>query len=381
VDDVRAVLLAGGEGRRMGRLGQGRLKPLIPYWGTSRLVDFSLANARDSGLAEVLLLSQYEERRLMDDLHAIWNTTGGFRVHFGPYDPAYRAAPPGRAPASLPPRTWPPERGTADALISKARYVFGRSTSEVLVLHADHVYRFDYRGMLALHRDTGAALTMAYKRIARRYVHLFGMVEIDPSGRLTGFLEKPPAPTRDTVFAAFCVFDARILHRYLELLDGTDWQYDISRDLIPAMLRAGEHIHGFPVPGYWEDIGTIDRYHWAQMRLLDHPSALPLADVPWTVRPAVGRRLVGTAAGVDTSVVPDDLVNAGRIEHSVVFPGVRVGAGAVVRDSVVLPGARVPDGARVDSSIVLEDGYVQPPDPVGDPHPSARATRMGGGRS
>src|SRR5882757_4192518 len=90
MDDVRAVLLAGGEGRRMGRLGHGRLKPLIPFGGSSRLIDFSLANARRSGFDDVLLLSQYEERQLMDDLHGVWNALPGFRVHFGPYDPAYR---------------------------------------------------------------------------------------------------------------------------------------------------------------------------------------------------------------------------------------------------------------------------------------------------
>jgi glucose-1-phosphate adenylyltransferase len=358
VSEVRAVLLAGGEGRRMGRLGHGRLKPLIPYGGTSRLIDFSLANARESGLAEVLLLSQHEERQLMDDLHRVWNATDGFRVHFGPYDAAYRQAPPGSSPASLPQRTWP-----LDALISKARYVFG-GTSEILVLHADHVYRFDYRPMLVQHRDTGAALTLAYQRIERRYVHLFGMVEFDPAGRLTGFVEKPPEPTGDTVFAAFCVFDARILHHYLELLDGTDWQHDISRDLIPAMLRGGELIRGYPVRGYWEDIGTVDRYHRAQMRLLAEPPALPLSALPRTVLPAVARRMVDEAPAISRSIVPADLVNAGRIVHSVAFPGVRVGAGAVVRDSVLLPGAHVPDGASVASAIVLEDGSVQPSRPA-----------------
>jgi len=144
-DAVRAVLLAGGEGRRMGPLGQGRLKPLIPFGGSARLIDFSLANARRSGFEEVLLLSQHEERMLMDDLQRTWNTDA-FRVHFGPYDAAYRAAGPGGVPVELPERTWPAERGTADALISKATYIFGPEHTEVLVLHADHVYAFDYTG-------------------------------------------------------------------------------------------------------------------------------------------------------------------------------------------------------------------------------------------
>ncbi len=342
----------------MGRLGRGRLKPLVPFGGACRLVDFSLTNSRASGLREVLLLSQYEERRLMDDLHAVWNKQSGFRVHFGPYNDAYALR--GEVPATLPERTWPEERGTADALIRKERYVFGDSARDVLVLHADHVYRFDYREMLREHRASGAALTLAYQRIERRYVHLFGMVEFDAAGDLTRFQEKPAEPESDLVFAAFCLFHAPTLHRYLELLDGTGWQHDISRDVIPAMLAGGERIRGHRVPGYWADIGTVERYHRAHRLLLRDDPSIHLADLPRTVRSEVPLRKINNEMGVRRSLVPADLVNDGVIEESVLFPGVRVGAGATVRDSVLLPGAVVEPGAEITSSIVLEDGYVQP---------------------
>lgn len=361
---VRTVLLAGGEGRRMGRLGDGRLKPLVPYGGACRLIDFSLGNARRSGLGEVLLLSQYEERRLMDDLHTVWNIEPGFRVHFGPYDDAYRQAGPGLLPRRLPERTWPLERGTADALVRKADHIFGGGTEQVLVLHADHVYRFDYRELIAEHRASGAALTVAYQRIERRWVHLFGMVEFDRAGRLTAFVEKPADPTGDLVFAAFCVFDAAVLQRYLAELDGSGWQHDISRDVIPAMLAAGEHIRGHRVRGHWEDIGTVERYHRAHLALTRPGPSLPVERMPWTIRPEVGRSLVDRAPGVERSVVPADLVNDGLVEESVLFPGARVGAGARVRRSVVLPGARVPAGAEIDSAVVLENGCVQPVEPA-----------------
>ncbi|MEV8554323.1 sugar phosphate nucleotidyltransferase [Streptomyces glaucescens] len=357
---VRAVLLAGGEGRRMGPLGAGRLKPLVPYGGVCRLIDFSLANARASGLEEVLLLSQYEERQLMDDLHRVWNRADGFRVHFGPYDDAYRSA--GDAlPRELPERTWPAERGTADALIRKAGHVFGGDREQVLVLHADHVYRFDYRPLIREHRASGAALTIAYQRIERRWVHLFGMVRFDRTGRLTEFVEKPAEPTSDLVFAAFCVFDAAVLHRYLEKLDGTDWQHDISRDVIPAMLAGGEDIRGHEVVGHWEDIGTVERYHRAHLMLAagGPRAALPVERMPRTVRPRVDRGWVADSLGVVASLVPADLVNEGRVEHSVLFPGVRVGEGARVRRSVLLPGATVSPGQDIDSAVVLENGHVQ----------------------
>ena len=356
---VRAVLLAGGEGRRMGPLGQGRLKPLIPFGGRSRLIDFSLANARRSGFGEVLLLSQHEERMLMDDLHRVWGADAGFRVHFGPYDAAYQAAGPGRLPVELPERTWAAEHGTADALIRKAPFVFGPGRSEVLVLHADHVYAFDYTEMIRRHRADGAALTLSYQRIDRRYVHLFGMVEFDDAGNLTKFEEKPPEPTSDLVFAAFCVFDAAVLHRYLELLDGTSWQHDISRDVIPAMLSAGERVRGYEVEGYWEDIGTVDRYHLAHRGLVRERPTMPIDRLPHTVRPTVPVRRVADAPGVVSSLLAADVVNDGLIEESTVFAGARVGRAAVVRDCVLLPGAHVPAGTRLESAIVLEDGTVQ----------------------
>ncbi len=359
---VRAVLLAGGEGRRMGLLGRGRLKPSIPFGGGSRLIDFSLANACRSGLEEVVLLSQYEERQLMDALHTTWNAGGQLRVHFGPYDQAYRAALPGKTPASLPNRTWPAEKGTADALIRKEEYIFGKDWTEVLVLHADHVYRFDYRDMVRQHRASKAALTISYQRIDPRYVHLFGMVAFDAYGALTEFVEKPQSPTSDLVFAAFCVFDAAILHRYLDSLGRTEWQHDLSRDVIPAMLRSGERIRGYRVSGYWEDVGTLDRYFEAHRSLIASPPSMRLSEMPLTIRPEVQRRYIESANGIRASIVPDDLINLGEIACSTVFPGVRIGAGASVRDSVLLPGVTVPEGSHIESAIVLEDGTVLPCD-------------------
>ncbi len=355
-DHVRAALLAGGEGRRMGAIGQGRLKPLIPFGAACRLIDFSLDNARRSGLREVLLLSQFEERQLMDDLRHTW-WRPGFRVHFGPFDAAYANGIPEHP---LEPSDLPPERGTADALRRKAPYIFGPQVRDVLILHADHVYRFDYRSMLAQHRESGAALTLAYQRIEPQYVRLFGMVEFDRRGRLAAFVEKPENPSSDLIFAAFCLFDAAILHSYLEKLDGTDWQYDISRDVIPAMLAGGEHIQGFPVSGPWADIGTIDRYHRAHMQLVRRDAAaLSIDAMPWMIAPGIRRRFVQAGEGIRHSIVADNATVRGEVEHSVLFPDATVGQGAAVIDSVILPGATVPAGAHIVQAIVLEDGRVQ----------------------
>lgn len=340
----------------MGPIGVGRLKPLIPFGGTSRLIDFSLANAARSGLGEVLLLSQFSEKQLMDDLRRTW-WRPGFRVHFGPWDDAYTDG----VPDTLPDRTTGTERGTADALIRKASYVFGPGVRDVLVQHADHVYEFDYRPMIDHHRRTGAAATLAYQRIERRYVHLFGMVEFDRAGHLVRFEEKPAVVTSDFVFAAFCLFDAKILHRYLEQLDGTDWQHDISRDVIPAMLAADERIVGYPVRDYWADIGTVERYLNAHVAMTDQAVAHRprLAEMPLVISPDISRRFVESDGGVRRSVVPADLRSEGELISSVAFPGVRIGPDARVSESVLLPNARVPAGTQLHRCVVLEDGSVQ----------------------
>lgn len=356
MSDVRAALLAGGEGLRMGPLGTGRCKPLIPFGGTSRLIDFSLDNAARSGLTEVLLLSQHSEKQLMDYLRRTW-WRPGFRVHFGPWDAAYAD----RVPHELPSLSVEQERGTADALIRKAPYIFTPGVRDVLLQHADHVYAFDYSPMIRHHRDSGAAATLAYQRIEHRYVHLFGMVEFDVAGQLVRFEEKPAIVTSNFVFAAFCLFDATVLHRYLERLDGTNWQHDISRDVIPAMLTAGERIVGYPVRDYWADIGTVERYLLAHLAMTN-PQAKQrprVEQLPLTIDPDVPRRFVAADGAIRHSVVAANALIDGALESSVAFPGVHIGTGARVSESVLLPGAEVPAGARVHRSIVLEDGSVQ----------------------
>jgi len=352
--ELRIALLAGGLGQRMGRLGQGRLKPLVPFGGACHLIDFSLHNARASGAHEVLLMAQHNEAQLLRYLLASWCQRPGFRVHFGLYDDAQ----PHTIEALFAERPRPPEHGTADALIANAPYLFERPERDLMVLHADHVYRFDYRPMLARHRASGAALTLGYQRIAPEFVKLFGMVAFNAAGQLTQFIEKPAEPRSDTVFTAVCIFRRDILWRYLQALQqGGDWQHDISRDVIPAMLAGGERIVGHAFTGYWEDIGTVPRYWQAHQRLLDATPSLRPEELPQTLAPGWPMQHVAQRDGVLQSLLPSDLRCEGaRIEHSVVYPGAQVAPGARVRHSVLLPGARVGAGDVLERAILLEPG-------------------------
>lgn len=346
--DVRAALLAGGLGERMGRLTDEVCKPMVPYAGACRLVDFSVRNAAASGIPELVLLSMHRERDLIDHLAAHWDGAG-IRVHFGPHDELVRSGtlPPG---ALLPAR--PAERGTADALLTNAGYLFAPGATDILVQHADHVYDLDYGPMLDAHRRTGADVTIGVQRIARRFVRLFGMVEVDDDLRVRRLEEKPADPTSDLIFTAFCLFRIDALGGVLDELRrrGEDgWQHDISRDVLPAMIDGGYRVLAHPIEGYWADIGTVERYHLEQLNLLARPHPMPPEALPHTLpgaRPEYHPGLRSLVSGAPPE--------GARVHQSVLFGGCVVEPGAVLERAVVLPGARVRAGVRVADSVVAE---------------------------
>lgn len=347
MQQTKIALLAGGMGVRMKRLGHRRLKPLIPFGGSCHLIDFSIHNARQSGASELLLMAQYNERQLVSYLLQSWCKEPGFRIHFGPFQGVEEH----NIDETFARIQRPPEHGTADALIANAPYIFDGKCSDVMVLHADHVYQFDYQPMIDQHRRSGAALTIGFQEIEPEFVKLFGMVEFDAGGNLTKFVEKPANPTSNTVFSAVCIFDNAVLQRYLDQLAGTDWQHDISRDVIPAMLAGGETIKGYRFDDYWEDIGTVERYFRANLRMLGDAPSMPRAGMPHTL----GKPLyVERGDRLRNSLVPAALDTRAVIEDSIVYPGAQIGHGAVVRNSIVFPGAVIPDGVLIDHAMVLE---------------------------
>jgi glucose-1-phosphate adenylyltransferase len=343
--DVRAALLAGGLGERMGRLTADTCKPLVPYAASCHLVDFSMANSVRSRIPEVVLLPIHRERDLVDHLREHWDGAD-IRVNFGPHDTLVRSgeAEPG---APLPPR--PPESGTADALLNNREYLFAPGVRDVLVQHADHVYSFDYGPMVAAHRAADAAVTIGVQRIERRFVRLFGMVDVADDLRVRRLVEKPAEPTSDLIFTAFCVFRVDALEEALTSLAalGEDgWQHDISRDVLPRMIAEGRHVLAYPISGYWADIGTVERYHLEQMRLLERPGPLQLAETPHTLAgpPPVFDARTG-------SLVGGEVPTGAGVRSSVLFSGCVIEPGATVERSVVLPGARIRAGVRLRDAV------------------------------
>ncbi|HEY1914709.1 MAG TPA: sugar phosphate nucleotidyltransferase [Streptosporangiaceae bacterium] len=352
MQDVRAALLAGGIGERMGRLTDAVCKPMVPYAGGCRLADFSMANAVRSGVPQTVVMSHHLQRDLLDHLLRRWDGRGGMHVHLGPYDRLLDGADRGRG---LPPGMVLPERageaGTADALLTNAEWLFAGDCRDILVQHADHVYNFDYRPMLGEHRATGADVTIGVQRIERRFVRLFGMVDLDADGRVRALVEKPAEPTSDLVFTAFCLFRADTLDKVLTELNqrpADEWQHDISRDVLPYMISEGFGVRAFPVGGYWADIGTVERYLLGHLDLIRSPDALPLTEIPLTL-PGARPELVRGTGVISSEPMPD----GAQVTDSVLYLGCALEPGARVERSVVLPGARVSAGVELLDSIAL----------------------------
>lgn len=359
--DVRAALLAGGRGERMGRLTDAVCKPMVPYAGGCRLVDFSMTNAVRSGLPELVLMSQHLERDLIDHLLRWWDGRDHMHVHLGPYEKAVDRS--GRG-AGLPPDLTlparPAEHGTADALLTNAEWLFTPDCRDLLVLHADHVYLFDYRPMVREHRQTGADVTIGVQRIELRFVRLFGMVEVDRDGRVLSLVEKPAEPTSALIFTAFCLFRADVLQRVLTQLSqlpSEAWQHDISRDILPLMISEGYKVRAFPVASYWADIGTVERYLLGHLNLIRTPGALPLGDVPRTLPGARPELAQPNGVVVSSAVLPPGT----QVHESVLYPGSTLEPGARVDRSVVLPGARVAASARLRDTIALPEERLTEP--------------------
>ncbi len=337
---VLTLILAGGEGERLSILSQVRAKPGVPFGGKYRIIDFALSNSVNSGLSDVAVLTQYAPRSLIDHigLGRPWDldrSRGGVAL-LQPYIGRGRA------------RDW--YRGTADAVLQNLEFIKDRNPELVLVLAGDHVYKMDYRPFLALHTASAADVTVAVRRVPIEEAHRFGILDVNPEGRVTDFIEKPANPPSNLVSMGVYVFSFAAL---LEQLHPD--RIDFGRDVLPAMVNGGQRVIAYEYKGYWEDVGTVESYWRSNLDLLSDSPGINLFDRPWLIYTRSEERapaLIGSDAHVERSMVSHGCVIHGTVEHSVLSPGVIVEAGAVVRDSIIMFDTVVRAGAVLDRAIV-----------------------------
>ncbi len=341
--DVIAVLLAGGVGSRLNILVRHRAKPAVPFGGIYRIIDFTLSNVANSGLSQVAVLTQYKPLSLMDHIGdgSAWDFIGRTR-----------------AIKILPPKTgekdWDWYKGTADAVRQNLEFITNRYSRNVLVLSGDHVYYMDYAEMIRFHREKKAQVTVAMMRVPWELTYQFGIGITDENGRIVDWEEKPAKARSNLASMGIYVFDTDYLVRTLETVKGEDF----GMHIIPRAL-AEARVYAFPFTGYWRDVGTIQAYWEANLDLLRPNSGLtPEAWQIYTNLEAEGLPYdrppvqVFPEAEVIRSVISPACIIQGRVENSVLSPGVFVGKEAVVRDSVIMHDTRIESGALVERSII-----------------------------
>ena len=345
---TRAVILAGGEGSRLGILTAKRTKPAVPFGGKYRIIDFTLSNCVNSGIFDVMVVAQYRPHSLIEHIGAggPWDLnrdfTGGVRI----YSP-YKAR--GASDWYL---------GTADSVQQNFRFVKANFPDLALILSGDTIYEMNYDAMIAFHQDHSAALTMATYRVPISEASRFGIVSIEQDYRITSFVEKPRRPASDLINMGVYVFNIETLDKALwEDHQRPDSSHDFGKDILPRLINKGERVFGYPYSGYWVDVGTVDYYWQAHMDLLAEKPSIDLNDRSWIIhtrteeRPPV--RFARGAEVIDSLITDGCMIASGaRVERSVLSPGVRINSGAVVRESIILTDTVVESNAVVEQAII-----------------------------
>ena len=345
---TRAVILAGGEGSRLGTLTAKRTKPAVPFAGKYRIIDFTLSNCVNSGLFDVMILAQYRPHSLIEHIGAggPWDLnrdfTGGVRI----YSP-YKAR--GASDWYL---------GTADAVQQNFRFIKHSKPDLVLILSGDHIYEMNYDAMVAFHIDHEADITIGTIRVPLSEASRFGIVDVDEDYQVTSFVEKPAQPSSNLVNMGVYLFNLPVLDKVLwEDRGKTDSAHDFGKDILPRMVSSGSRVFAFPYTGYWVDVGTVDSYWRAHMDLLADPPPIDLNDRSWIIhtrteeRPPV--RIASGSEVLDSMITDGCVISTGaRVEHSILSPGVIVQPGAIIRESVILTDSVIEAGATVERTIV-----------------------------
>lgn len=346
--EVVAMLLAGGQGSRLGVLTRKIAKPAVPFGGKYRIIDFPLSNCVNSGIEAVGILTQYQPLVLNEYIGngQPWDLDG---MHSGvnclsPYQAVDGA-------------DW--YSGTANAIFQNINYIDRYDPEYVVVLSGDHIYKMDYNKMLEYHKEKNAACTIAVIDVPLEEASRFGILNTHEDGEIYEFDEKPEKPKSTHASMGIYIFSYKELRKYLiEDDENKNSSHDFGKDVLPAMLNAGERMFAYPFEGYWKDVGTIDSLWEANMDLLDPNVTLDLKDI-YSRNPMMPPHFVSNDAVIQNSLVADGCNVYGNLEFSILFSGVTIGKGATINSSIIMPGAVIEEVATVQFAIIAENTVVR----------------------
>ncbi len=347
-----AMLLAGGQGSRLGVLTGKIAKPAVPYGGKYRIIDFPLSNCTNSGIDTVGILTQYKPLELNDYVGSgkPWDLdrlNGGVHIL-----PPYQGQKGG---------DW--YKGTANAIYQNLEFIERYNPEYVLILSGDHIYKMDYSKMIEQHEATGAACTISVLEVSLEEASRFGIMNTNRDGSIYEFEEKPKNPKSQLASMGIYVFTWEKLKKYLtEDNANPDSDNDFGKNVIPLMLNNGELMMVYRFSDYWKDVGTVDSLWEANLDLLNPRIDLNLSDRDWRIYSrtvALPPQYISDTAKVEHSLVTDGCEVYGKLDYSILFENVTVEEGASVEYSLVMPGAVIKKGANVKYAIIAEDVVIE----------------------
>lgn len=346
-----AMLLAGGQGSRLGVLTKNIAKPAVPYGGKYRIIDFPLSNCVNSGINTVGILTQYQPLELNDYIGngSAWDLdriNGGVHM-LSPYQ-------------QIEGMEW--YKGTANAIYQNINFIDRYNPEYVAVLSGDHIYKMDYNKMLDYHKKNDAACTIAMLEVPWEEASRFGLMILNDDNSISEFEEKPKNPRSNKASMGVYIFTWSKLRQYLiDDENNPNSSNDFGKDVIPAMHAAGEKMYAYLFDGYWKDVGTIDSLWEANLDLLNPKVDLDLSDNSWKIysrTPTTPPQYIASTADVQNSMVSEGSRVFGEVDYSILFHDVTVEEGAKVRYSIVMPGAVIKKGADVEYAIIAEDAVI-----------------------
>lgn len=349
--EIVAMILAGGQGSRLGVLTKDLAKPAVPFGGKYKIIDFPLSNCSNSGIYTVGVLTQYKPLELnshvgIGDTWDLDRRNGGVRIL-----PPYQKEKGG---------DW--YKGTANAIYQNVAFIEMHDPEYVLILSGDHIYKMDYDKMLDFHKEKQADATIAVIDVPLKEASRFGIMNTNDDLSIYEFEEKPENPKSTNASMGIYIFNWKVLKRALEEdeLDELS-SNDFGKNIIPKMLEEGRKLVAYPFKGYWKDVGTIESLWEANMDLLKDENELSLHDDEWKIysaNPVRPAQYIGPEAKIKNSLIVEGCIVNGIVENSVLFQGVHVGENTVIRNSVIMPNTIIEENSVIDKAIIGSEVHI-----------------------
>lgn len=347
-----AMLLAGGEGKRLGIITKNLAKPAVYFGGKYRIIDFPLSNCTNSGIDTVGVLTQYQPLVLNNyiGIGSAWSLDrqyGGVSVL-----PPFQSQGGGK---------W--YKGTADAIYQNIHFIDQYNPSYVLILSGDHIYKMDYTKMINFHKENEADVTISVKPVPWDEASRFGILNTTDDYRIHTFDEKPENPQSNLASMGIYIFNWSTLKSYL-LADAEDSHssHDFGKDIIPNLIKDEKKLYAYQFEGYWKDVGTIESLWAANMDLLEDKPFMDLFEPSWRIYSVNSNQppqYISSKAKLNRSLIKEGCYVEGNVDHSILFHGVDVSEGSTIKDSVIFPNAKIGKNVIIEKAIIGENTIIE----------------------